>query len=152
MPLGLPLSEEFRSAGYDPRLRPWYQAASAAGRAVWSRPHTLVSTGESAMSAVVPVYSQGRIRAVATAEIGLGRLSSFLSSISSVEGGFAIILDSLGGLVAASDLPPGRDSLSLSASSPSPQASTTEAAILALSRSDKEGHPPEERGQGIPRP
>ena len=101
---GNPVREAFRREGYDPRERPWYLAALAAGGPGWTAPYAIISTGAFEMAAFAPAFSQGRTMAVATANIGLAPLSEFLDAISGAEGGFSFIVDADGLLVAGSRL------------------------------------------------
>ena len=99
---GEPVSVELARTGYDPRERPWYKRAAAAGRPVWTEPYPILSTGELTMAAVVPLMEEGRVAAVATADIGLGRLSDFLGSVAEIPGCRAVLLDEGNLLVAGS--------------------------------------------------
>ncbi|HOX49237.1 MAG TPA: histidine kinase dimerization/phosphoacceptor domain -containing protein [Spirochaetia bacterium] len=99
---GEPVSVELRRPGYDPRERPWYKRAAAAARPVWTEPYPVLSTGELTMAAVVPLMEDGRVAAVATADIGLGRLSEFLGSVAEIPGCLAVLLDEGNLLVAGS--------------------------------------------------
>jgi sigma-B regulation protein RsbU (phosphoserine phosphatase) len=100
---GRSLETELRKPGYDPRERPWYLSAEKSGHAVWSAPYALVSSGETVMSVGVPAYEDGRLLAVATADLALGRLSSFLSTAASIPGALAFLVNEEGFLVASSD-------------------------------------------------
>lgn len=88
---------------YDPRKRPWYQRAVAAGRTVWSEPYALVSDGSFAIAASVPVHSKGEFVGVATVDLALDSLGTLIGGVGDHEGGFLVIVDDEGYLVATSD-------------------------------------------------
>jgi len=100
---GRPIAVDERRKAYDPRLRPWYISAAGSGGATWSRPYAIISTGELVMSAGVPVYSEGKLQAVVTADIGLGRLPSLLQEASPVPGSLALLVDEGGAVIASSE-------------------------------------------------
>ena len=97
---GGPAAVELRRPGYDPRQRPWYTSAARAGRFAWSEPYALLSTGEFAISAGIPVYREGRLFAVVTADLRLGAISDFLASAAGQ--GCTLVADGGGRLLAAS--------------------------------------------------
>ena len=117
---GRPAGLELRRPGYDPRERPWYKAAAAAGRPTWSAPYPIVSSGEYAMAAASPIYAQGRLAAVATADLRLGAVSDFLAEAARERGGLAFAVDGTGTLIASSEAGSGASGAELiSASWPS---------------------------------
>ncbi len=92
-----------RHAGYDPRARPWFQRAREAGKTSWTEPYPMVSSRELSMTAVSPVYGEGKLFAVTTANVTLGRLSAYLSRMETARSGIAAIADRDGHLLASSD-------------------------------------------------
>ena len=90
------------AAGYDPRQRPWYRAAIAAGGPAWSAPYTLYSNAEPAVAATMPVYRDGRLSGVSSATITLGTLSGFLAMMKEAENGLMFVTDADGRLIAIS--------------------------------------------------
>jgi HAMP domain-containing protein len=98
--VGEPSREE-----YDPRTRPWYQAAIAANGPSWSPVYSAVGigAGELTMTAVVPVAdNQGRVQGVLGSDLTLSDLTDFLRSIKPSEHGGAFIIERDGLLVATS--------------------------------------------------
>ena len=70
--------------GYDPRKRPWYVAAKEAGKQTW--PDSFVFWGTNEVSTTpgktcaTPIYSEGRLQYVLTADFELRDLSNFLKN------------------------------------------------------------------------
>jgi two-component sensor histidine kinase len=94
---------DFEASGYDPRARPWYRSAVAAGGPAWSEPYSLYSNAELAVAAAIPVYVDGSIAGVTTATVTLGSLSGYLASMKEAENGLAYVADAGGRLVAVSE-------------------------------------------------
>jgi serine phosphatase RsbU (regulator of sigma subunit) len=73
---------EFDSA-YDPRVRPFYTKAKAAGRLVWLEPYIFYDQGVPGISCAAPlVDAKGRFRGVVTADFDLNALSTFVARVS----------------------------------------------------------------------
>jgi signal transduction histidine kinase/CheY-like chemotaxis protein len=91
-------------AGYDPRRRPWYQAAVAARQPVWSEVYTDAASTEALMvTPSQPVYDQtGTLVGVLGLDLTLAELSQFLQSLKIGESGQTFILEPSGLLVASS--------------------------------------------------
>ncbi len=86
---------------YDPRKRPWYRAAIKHGKPVWT--DVYFSSRRTTLSANQPFYDkQGKIIAVATAELALVELSDFLQSLHIGQQGQAFIIERSGLMVATS--------------------------------------------------
>jgi len=85
---------------YDPRKRPWYQRAVAAGRTAWSEPYALVSDGSFAIAASVPVRSGGEFVGVATVDLALDGL---IGGVGGGVDGCVAIADDAGFLLAVTD-------------------------------------------------
>jgi len=95
---------------YDPRERPWYTGALAAGQATFLDPYAWVNVDGQATTLgvpfVEPMYDDaGDIQGVLTAEFSLARLAAFLRSLRVGQTGYVLILDAEGRLLAHS-LPP----------------------------------------------
>lgn len=87
---------------YDPRQRPWYQAAIAAGQPSWTEPYTLYSNSDPAMSASVPILGAGMVIGVTTTVLTLGEISDFLNQLPEASKGILYLVDNTGRLVASS--------------------------------------------------
>lgn len=88
---------------YDPRQRPWYQAAVKAGKPVWTDIYVYFSGLSTAISANQPIYDkQGKLLAVASADLTLFEISKFLSQLAVGQTGQTFILERSGSLVATS--------------------------------------------------
>ncbi|MCK7537930.1 MAG: hypothetical protein MZV63_46745 [Marinilabiliales bacterium] len=68
------------AAGYDPRRRPWYRAAIAAGGPAWSAPTRCTRTPTSPWRLPPRFPADGTVIGVATATITLGTLSEYLAA------------------------------------------------------------------------
>jgi signal transduction histidine kinase/CheY-like chemotaxis protein len=91
-------------AGYDPRRRPWYQAAVAARQPIWSQVYTGAASTEALMvTPSQPVYDQnGTLVGVLGLDLTLAELTHFLQSLKIGESGQTFILEPSGLLVASS--------------------------------------------------
>lgn len=88
---------------YDPRKRPWYQAAVKAGKPVWTDVYVYFSGLSTTISANQPVYDkQGKLLAVASADLTLFEISKFLSQLTVGQTGQTFILERSSALVATS--------------------------------------------------
>lgn len=67
---------------YDPRTRPWYQAAVRAGHRVWLRPYVFFNAGIPGITCATPQRDpDGAIAGVYTVDFDLGALSRFVSEL-----------------------------------------------------------------------
>jgi len=88
---------------YDPRQRPWYQAAAGTGTAVWTDIYPYASDQTLAISANQPFYSgNGELAAVASTDLTLSQINDFLRSLKVGKTGQTFIMERDGALVAAS--------------------------------------------------
>ena len=92
---------------YDPRLRPWYQLAVKAGKAVWTNIYefigTELETGHLGMSFVYPYYDETRtLQGVLGSDFTLARISNFLHSLTIGKEGKTFIVERSGLLVGGS--------------------------------------------------
>ncbi len=65
-------------ADYDPRTRPWYEAAVAAGRTTLTEPYLDISTGVETITVATPVYRDGELLGVVAADFSTETLSGVL--------------------------------------------------------------------------
>jgi signal transduction histidine kinase/ActR/RegA family two-component response regulator len=90
---------------YDPRIRPWYQAAREQGKPVWSEVYLDFDALVPVITASTPVYdptSQALIGVCATDFLLTVELDSFLHELSVGESGETFIIEHTGNLVASS--------------------------------------------------
>ncbi|MFB2975592.1 PAS domain S-box protein [Microseira sp. BLCC-F43] len=88
---------------FDPRTRPWYKAAVAAGKPTWSPiyPHTKGITAY--LGASMPFYDkQGKLQGVLLTNINLSQIGYFLQKIEIGKTGQSFIIERDGMLVATS--------------------------------------------------
>lgn len=88
---------------YDPRLRPWYEAAVSKGEPVWTEIYSYVSNQRLAISANQPIYDiQGTLLGVASADLTLSQISEFLRRLDIGKTGQTFIMERSGMLIATS--------------------------------------------------
>jgi len=88
---------------YDPRVRPFYQAAVATDSPKWSKIFSLFNTSSLVISAVQPVYDKkGKVEGVLYSSLSLSKISEFLHSLTIGKSGQSFIIDRDGMLVATS--------------------------------------------------
>ncbi|WP_304240543.1 histidine kinase dimerization/phosphoacceptor domain -containing protein [Gracilinema caldarium] len=89
-----------RRTSYDPRKRPWYESAIAAGQISFSDPYNLVSTGSKVIAASKPLYSeQGKVRGVLTVDILLDDIIKTVGEQADEFNGYVLIRDRDGKLI-----------------------------------------------------
>ncbi len=92
----------FTLPDYDPRTRPWYQAAVQVGRQVWT-PIYLWSSGDVGIDAVVPVYSNdNKLLGVLSTSLTMDAIGAYLQNLKGSEHGESFIVERSGLLVASS--------------------------------------------------
>jgi PAS domain S-box-containing protein len=94
---------------FDPRVRPWYQAAKTAGEAVWSDIYLAFSTQIPTITASIPVYAPANsaLLGVCGTDFFLPQeLSLFLRNLKIGQTGTAFIMERSGRLVATSSEAP----------------------------------------------
>ncbi|HEY9697552.1 MAG TPA: PAS domain S-box protein [Trichocoleus sp.] len=93
------------SQPFDPRVRPWYQAAAMAGEPVWSEIYADFATRLPTITASTPVYSTAdrSLLGVCATDVFLpNEMSRFLANLQIGKTGSAFILERSGRLVATS--------------------------------------------------
>ncbi|MFC7514252.1 diguanylate cyclase [Herbaspirillum sp. GCM10030257] len=101
-------SRVLRTDTYDPRSRPWYQAAAAQQRPVWSPVYNDFTSHEPTITLTKPVYRGDRIFAgVLATDVTLKVLTDFMRGLTVSEHGAAFVMDAEGYLIATStqDIP-----------------------------------------------
>jgi two-component system, sensor histidine kinase ChiS len=96
----LPATE---SKAYEPRDRPWYQAAKEQGQPTWSPIYASEHLGVLQITPVVPIYNEmGKLRGVLGTNLILSEISKFLEELEISPSGEAFIIERSGDLVASS--------------------------------------------------
>ena len=91
------------TSNYDPLLRPWYQAAVKAGKAVWTDIYVYFAGWSTTISANQPVYDhQGQLLGVATSDLTLLKIGHFLKGLKIGEHSQTFIMDRSGLLISTS--------------------------------------------------
>ncbi|PVZ10290.1 methyl-accepting chemotaxis sensory transducer with Cache sensor [Pseudomonas sp. URIL14HWK12:I9] len=85
-----------RPADYDPRVRGWYKAASAAGAATVTEPYIAASSGKMVVTVAAPVQRDGQLSGVAGADIDLSQISNIINSLNFDGHGQAFIVSASG--------------------------------------------------------
>lgn len=100
----LTMGEELEAeSSYDPRVRPWYRAAAAAGDLTWTDVYVWFGREELCIDAVAPIYdADGSLIGVLDAGYTLSQLSRFLVQLELSASGEVFIIDAQGLLVATS--------------------------------------------------
>ena len=105
------LGDRIGSYAYDPRGRPWYKAAIAAGGPTWSAIYPWVR-GEGGTSTIGIAYARpirdadGQLLGVLDADVALDSLSGFLARVGVSKSGQAMLVGPDGALIAASAVVP----------------------------------------------
>jgi HAMP domain-containing protein len=88
---------------YDPRIRPWYNAAKEAGKGTWSSIYPGASPPVPQITAVIPVYNEtGDLHGVLAADLTLVQISNFLQELQANQPGQTFIIERSGEIVASS--------------------------------------------------
>jgi len=87
---------------YDPRLRPWYQAALAANAPVWSEVYLDFQTRHLTITLAQPVQRRSELLGVVGVDFVLVHIDNFLQDLEVGKSGETFIIDRQGLLVAAS--------------------------------------------------
>ena len=88
-------------AGYDPRQRPWYKDAMAAGKLVITAPYADISTGQLIITVAEP-FQRGNTQGVIAGDVSISSLISDILAVTT-EGTYAILVDSNGTIIAHPD-------------------------------------------------
>ncbi|MCA1949169.1 MAG: hypothetical protein LDL24_01240 [Treponema sp.] len=98
------LKEVDRRKSYDPRTRPWYVNALAAGALSFSDPFTVLSTGNQVIAASIPFYTKnGTIHGVISIDFLLNDLAQTIANLAQEYQGYVAIRDVNGNLIFSSD-------------------------------------------------
>ncbi|WP_445301884.1 PAS domain S-box protein [Microcoleus sp. N9_A1] len=92
-----------QTAAYDPRTRPWYQAAKQLGKATWSPIYVFTASPVLGITPVMPIYNEtGNLRGVLAIDLTLSQISDFLKSIKISPSGQVFAIERSGEIVASS--------------------------------------------------
>lgn len=102
-PEGIPTDRISQGKPYDPRQRPWYQAARSAKGLVWSPIYWDFKEKRQKITLGAPILSDDRqLQGVLGVDFVLSHISDFLKTVKVEKTGSVFILDSSGRLVASS--------------------------------------------------
>ena len=88
---------------YDPRQRPWYQRALAAGKPAWSPVYVDNRTGELVATRTKPLFdAANQIDGVAATDVSLKMLNNFVRALRVSKNGVAFVAEQNGDLIASS--------------------------------------------------
>lgn len=100
---GQPTEKLSTRPNYNPRSRPWYQAAIRVNQPVWSSVYVMFSHKKLGMTLSQPLYEDsGKLLGVVGTDILLEDISSFLENIQIGQTGQTLIIDRQGNTVASS--------------------------------------------------
>jgi PAS domain S-box-containing protein len=88
---------------YDPQTRPWYIAAKAAKKPVWTQIYTDFLTRDLAITAAMPIYDDsGNLLGVTASDLLFSRIKEFLAGIKIGKTGQTFLMERSGVLIATS--------------------------------------------------
>ncbi|TDQ78816.1 signal transduction histidine kinase [Dongia mobilis] len=91
--------------GYDPRLRPWYAAATRGLNSGWTEPYVFWTTRQPGITVARPAKCENEVmQCVIGADITLNEMSQFFQRLESEISGRAFLLTDEAGIIAASEL------------------------------------------------
>ncbi|WP_454916502.1 methyl-accepting chemotaxis protein [Xanthobacter sediminis] len=92
--IDVPVSE--MPAGYDPRVRPWYQVAERFGKVALTRPYTDASTGRQVITIAAPAVGKEGLLGVVGGDFFVSALQDHLAAVDFGGMGFAFLVDDSG--------------------------------------------------------
>ncbi len=90
------------SVPYDPRQRPWYQAALEKGIATWSPVYLFASEPILGITSAVPIYADQNLQGILAIDLSLNQISDLLHGFTLSPNGIALIVEPSGAIVASS--------------------------------------------------
>ena len=102
------LGKLLKARKYDPRIRPWYQAAKKLGKPTWSPIYSAFSNYNTSLdiAAVIPIFDyEGDFIGVLANETSLTQMTDFLNSLKISPNGKSFIMERSGNLIASSQIP-----------------------------------------------
>lgn len=103
---GSEISKDIRSviSNYDPRVRPWYTPVAHQTKPAWSTIYTNADERqEITLSALAPIYDQGKFKAVIVSDIKIDTFNAFLKQLKDRTNASVYIMDQQQRMVAHSD-------------------------------------------------
>ena len=95
------------SREYDPRVRPWYQAATEAEQPTWSSIYVFATAPRLGITHSLPIYdTSDTLLGVLSADLPLSDISDFLAQIDTSDSGQVFVIERSGDLVASSTADP----------------------------------------------
>ncbi|MGL1864230.1 MAG: ATP-binding protein [Pseudodesulfovibrio sp.] len=89
---------------YDPRTRPWFKEAKRANKLIWTDPYIFYTNQKPGITAASPVHDNlGNFLGVVGVDIGIDRLSTFVSQLKIGTHGRAFIMSQSGDIIAYPD-------------------------------------------------
>ena len=90
---------------FDPRTRPWYEAASAGTEVAWTEPYVFFASREPGVTTAMAARDeQGEVIAVVGVDLSLRDLSTFVGRMEVGAGSRSVLVDRAGEMVATADL------------------------------------------------
>lgn len=90
---------------FDPRERPWYEAASGTDGVAWTEPYVFFASREPGVTTAVAARDDdGELLAVVGVDLSLRDLSTFVGRMDVGPGARSVLLDDSGFMVAAADI------------------------------------------------
>ena len=97
---GYPWKSSF-AVSYDPRKRPWYVAAAATGRIVWTEPYVSATIRKLIVTCGKPFYGRdGRLRGVVETDITMDAVNNRIINSQVGKLGYAFLIDTGGNIIA----------------------------------------------------
>lgn len=95
------LKEQFDPTDrFDPRIRPWYQAAKTTTDSIWTDPYIFFTSQSPGITAATPVIGlDGQVQGVIGVDIEIKELSNFLAQLRIAKNGSAYVLNSNGDVI-----------------------------------------------------
>lgn len=88
------MPEQELPSDYDPRKRPWYEAAKDSKKPVWTDPYADASTGDMIVTGAIAIYNDEAFAGVIGLDINISSISEEISSKKIGRDGYAVLLDS----------------------------------------------------------
>jgi two-component system, sensor histidine kinase and response regulator len=89
---------------FDPRERPWYQQARAAGTTIWTEAYVDANTGTLATTCATPLYdAQGGLIGVLAFDLLLATIQDDLLMVDFAQSGYAYLVDDDGSVIVRPD-------------------------------------------------
>lgn len=80
--------------GFDPRVRPWYEAAkNAGGEIVWTDPYVDTATGQTVVTVIKGVYDGSKFDGVVGIDVSLQNIAEMMNNIKIGQRGYPVLMD-----------------------------------------------------------